>query len=343
MISFLTIVTLVLGVVAFANLIKVYELSSTLKGSSPDEDPIPDSENRFNSNMMMVFIISFLIFCAWVTNHYWDHILPEAASEHGQEVDKLNAFNYYIITFVFVVVNFLLFFFAYKYYAKKGRTAFYFPHNAKLELLWTIIPAAFLTVVSVYGLSLWNKITTPADHKDAIVMEVFGEQFKWTARYAGRDNTLGKFDYRLTGDMNPLALDTTDKAAWDDKLVNGELHIPVGKTVIMYFRSKDVIHSAYMPHFRAQMNVVPGMVTQFHFKPTITTAEMREKTKNPEFDYLLLCNKICGATHWNMQMNIIVDSEKDYKEWLREQDTFKKKYMSAQNNNQNEEIKLASN
>ena len=93
----------------------------------------------------------------------------------------------------------------------------------------------------------------------------------------------------------------------------------------------NVIHSAYMPHFRAQMNCVPGMKTEFHFTPTITTAEMREKTKNPDFDYVLLCNKICGATHWNMQMKIVVDSEADYKKWLAEQKTFKDKSMAQSN------------
>jgi cytochrome c oxidase subunit 2 len=131
--------------------------------------------------------------------------------------------------------------------------------------------------------------------------------------------------------MNPLAIDTTDKFSWDDKIVNGEFHIPVNKIVLMYFRSKDVIHSAYMPHFRAQMNCVPGMRTEFHFTPTITTAEMKEKTKNPDFDYVLLCNKICGATHWNMQMKIVVDSEADYQKWLSDQKTFKDKSMSQSN------------
>jgi cytochrome c oxidase subunit 2 len=86
-----------------------------------------------------------------------------------------------------------------------------------------------------------------------------------------------------------------------------------------------------MPHFRAQMNCVPGMKTEFHFTPTITTAEMREKTKNPDFDYVLLCNKICGATHWNMQMKIVVDSESDYQKWLADQKTFKEKSMAQSN------------
>jgi cytochrome c oxidase subunit 2 len=86
-----------------------------------------------------------------------------------------------------------------------------------------------------------------------------------------------------------------------------------------------------MPHFRAQMNCVPGMKTEFHFTPTITTAEMREKTKNPDFDYVLLCNKICGATHWNIQMKIVVDSESDYQKWLADQKTLKEKSMAQSN------------
>ena len=141
-----------------------------------------------------------------------------------------------------------------------------------------------------------------------------------------------------------------DPNAQDDKMTK-ELHLPVGKKVVLKMRSQDVLHSAYMPHFRAQMNCVPGMVTQFAFTPTVTTAEMRERegivqkvnninnlradrsvalvAKGEEalepykFDYLLLCNKICGASHYNMQAKIIVESEEDFKKWLNEQPTLK--------------------
>jgi cytochrome c oxidase subunit 2 len=116
--------------------------------------------------------------------------------------------------------------------------------------------------------------------------------------------------------------DGSYSVADDDVLTKVEFHIPVGKPVNFQIRSQDVIHSAYMPHFRAQMNAVPGMMTQFYFTPTITTAEMRAKLGNPDFNYLLYCNKICGAAHYNMQMNIIVESEADYKKWLAEQPKF---------------------
>ena len=111
------------------------------------------------------------------------------------------------------------------------------------------------------------------------------------------------------------------RAAEDDIVVK-ELHLPVNKTVHLKFRSQDIIHSAYLPHFRVQMNWVPGMNTDFVFKPTITTEEMKVETGNEAFEYVLLCNKICGAAHYNMQLKVIVESEEDYNKWLAEQTTF---------------------
>ena len=115
-------------------------------------------------------------------------------------------------------------------------------------------------------------------------------------------------------------------AAWeagaDDKIMKGEFHLPVGREVEFVFRSRDVIHSAYMPHFRAQMNTVPGVPTRFKMTPTITTDSMRMVLDDPDFDYVLLCNKVCGAAHFNMQMKVVVESEESYKNWLESQEEF---------------------
>jgi cytochrome c oxidase subunit 2 len=108
----------------------------------------------------------------------------------------------------------------------------------------------------------------------------------------------------------------------DDQIVKGEMHLPVGKEVEFVFRSQDVIHSAYMPHFRAQMNTVPGVPTRFKMTPTITTKEMRGKLGDDKFDYILLCNKVCGNAHFNMQMKIVVESETEYLAWLEKQKSF---------------------
>jgi cytochrome c oxidase subunit 2 len=119
---------------------------------------------------------------------------------------------------------------------------------------------------------------------------------------------------------------TTGKSDWetgaDDRISSSEMHLPVGKEVEFIFRSQDVLHSAYMPHFRVQMNTVPGVPTRFKMTPTITTKEMREKLGDDSFDYILLCNKVCGAVHFNMKMKVVVESEEDYAKWLLAQKTF---------------------
>jgi cytochrome c oxidase subunit 2 len=156
--------------------------------------------------------------------------------------------------------------------------------------------------------------------------------------------------------INSLGVDPSDPNAQDDKVVS-ELHLPKGKKIHFKIRSQDVLHSAYMPHFRAQMNCVPGMVTEFAYTPIYTSDEYRnlpymiEKVNNINsirtkksaelvalgqpaldpytFDFLLLCNKICGASHYNMQMKIVVDTPEDYKKWLKEKATFSEELKSA--------------
>ena len=109
----------------------------------------------------------------------------------------------------------------------------------------------------------------------------------------------------------------------DDQIVKGEFHLPVGREVEFVFRSRDVIHSAYMPQFRAQMNTVPGVPTRFKMTPTITTDSMRTVLEDPDFDYVLLCNKVCGAAHFNMQMKLVIDiARKHSTAWLSEQGEF---------------------
>ncbi|MEJ6797264.1 MAG: cytochrome c oxidase subunit II [Flavobacteriales bacterium] len=131
------------------------------------------------------------------------------------------------------------------------------------------------------------------------------------------------------------------KAGKDDKLVKGELHLPLGREVEFIFNSRDVIHSAFMPHFRAQMNAVPGIPTRFKMTPTITTDSMRVMEDNPNFDYILLCNKVCGASHNNMAVKIIIESEEEYQAWLEEQKTFSESLGGdAEETDEAEESKL---
>jgi cytochrome c oxidase subunit 2 len=290
---------------------------------------------------MLTFLVVFFAFVIWNLKSYMPLMLPESASEHGINLDWLFNFNMAILFSVFAITQFLLFYFAYKYYGYKGSVATYFPHSNKLEMVWTIIPAIVLAIIIILGLKAWNKITQPAS-KEAIVIQLYAKQFDWTASYAGQDNQLGESNYKLITGENSLGLDPSDKKGLDDIIVRNEFHVPVNKEIEFKLNAREVIHSAYLPHFRAQMNCVPGMTTMMHFTPIITTAEMRKKPyvielmkgineirakqgdKPEEFNYTLLCNKICGNSHYNMQMTVVVESEADYNKWLAS----KKPYFS---------------
>lgn len=335
---------LVLLIIAVHQLMRVIELSREFKKTK--EWQVSDSDNAFNGKAMLAFGVLFLAFFFWQVNRWSDNSLPGAASVHGLKIDVLWDYNMYLISFVFVIVNAFLFYFAYKYTGKKGVKATFIAHDNRLEMLWTIVPAVTLAFIIIFGLKYWNEITERSVDPNKVTIELYAKQFDWTARYAGFDKTLGATDYRQISGSNDVGMDTLDAAGNDDIIIKNEFHIPVNREIEFKMRSRDVIHSAYMPHFRAQMNCVPGMVTEFRFTPNKTTAEMRKdpyviqlmaginearakKGEEPvEFDYILLCNKICGSSHYNMQMTIIVESEKDYKAWLLTQPRFKKKLAS---------------
>lgn len=337
MIKFLIYVAIILTVFAIGYLVRVFELASSLKGNKPHI--ITEKDNRLNGRSMLTFLIVFFLFVGWNLRSYVPLMLPESASVHGVELDWLFNFNMAILFFVFFITHILLFVFAYKYYGRDNNRATYFPHSNKLEMIWTVIPAIVLAVIIIFGLKAWNKITEPAS-KDAIVIQLYGKQFDWTARYAGKDNELGASNYKLITDENALGMDEKDAKGADDIVVRNEFHIPIGKEIEFKLNAREVIHSAFFPHFRAQMNCVPGMTTMLHFTPTITTEEMRKKSyvielmkginevrekrgeKPEEFNYVLLCNKICGNSHYNMQMTIVVESEEDYNKWLSSQKPF---------------------
>lgn len=324
--TLLVLAVIVLFVIAAVRVMNVYELSAELRGGRND-DVITEREGRNAASLWVVFIIGLFAFCIWQVIKYKDKLLPEAASEHGPAIDNLFDVTLVLITIVFVLTHIVLVYQMYKNVYRKDRKAVYFAHSTKLELIWTVVPAVVLTGLIVYGLNVWGNVIYPKS-EDAMVVELYSKQFDWTGRYAGKDNELGKSDYRKISDTNDLGLEADPKAD-DDIIVKGELHLVKDKPVLLKFRSRDVIHSAYLPHFRVQMNCVPGMETAFEFTPTKTTAEMREITKNDKFNYVLLCNKICGAAHYNMQMDIIVETQEEFDKWLKEQPNWMQKQAAA--------------
>lgn len=273
----------------------------------------------FNSKLLLGFGVLGLGAATW---EFYAHSRltvfgQGSASAHGPEYDSMFMTTLIITGIVFVITQALLFWYGFKYKHSNKRKALFYPDNHKIELLWTIIPAIVLTILVIRGLKTWSNMMNNKD-ESARVIEVFGYQFAWNARYAGEDNKLGAHDFRKIGVINALGVDTNDTKAHDD-IITSEMHVEVNKPVVLKFRAKDVIHSAYLPHFRVQMNVVPGLPTQFAFTPTLTTSEMKAKLNDPKFDYVLLCNKICGSAHYRMKMKVVVDTHEEYEKWLAEQ------------------------
>jgi len=362
--------------------------------------------NRLNGNLFLIFLAALFGLTIYeFTIHGKYTLLGSAASEHGVWIDNMMTTTLIITAIVFFITQFLLFFFSFRYQEKPNQKALYYPVNDKLELVWTIIPAIFLTLLVTRGLQTWQKIVY-ADTENTQKIELFAYQFGWKARYPGEDNQLGKASYNLISSTNELGIanrteakllieslqeeiegiekeiqeipiklgelkasygglmgeeqkshqekmkalesgeklgeyrrairrknvqierinqslaveegNMYDQKGNDDIVVDDEIHLVVNKPVTMKFRARDVIHSAYFAHFRTQMNVVPGLPTEFTFTPTITSKEMRSKKKNKDFDYYLVCNKICGNAHFNMKLKVIVEDQKSYNQWLSE-------------------------
>jgi cytochrome c oxidase subunit 2 len=355
MTSLLVIIVLVLLAVALWQLTKIFDLTQV--GSKSDDSQIAtDNDNNIQGYLMFGFLAFIYIFTIYGLLKWGDLPLHTPASEHGGTVDNLMNITWVLIFVVQAITQVLLHYFAFKYRGSKDKKALYFADNNKLEMIWSVIPAVVLAGLILYGLYAWTNIMFIDDEEDTVVIELYAQQFKWTARYAGADQVLGKANVRLIDGVNSVGMDLADKNAQDDFLAT-EIHIPKGKKIHFKMRSQDVLHSAYMPHFRAQMNCVPGMVTEFAFTPIYTTSEYRElpfmvekvsrindlrSKKSTElvakggtaldpytFDYLLLCNKICGASHYNMQLKVIVDSPEDYKKWLSDKIALVKEYKAS--------------
>ena len=388
----IVLLVIVLGVIAISQMVRVYELVSKLRDKKEHE--ITYRDNHLNAKLMLAFmfiqaggLIFLMLKYGWTGRGI-------AASVEGLETDWLLNLNFVIILFVFFLTNALLFFFSYKYVKKPGVKAFYYPHNNKLEIIWTAVPAVVLAVIIVLGLDLWSDLTGESE-KNARVIELYAKQFDWTARYAGQNNKLGKYDYKLTLGNNELGLVTketidsalvdmiegptginsikdrlnneklvfndsvisamnvtlsrkerlarlltqmkkhhnanNDKDVWDDIIQKDTLYLKVNEPLEMKLRSRDIIHSAYFPHFRAQINCVPGIQTRMKFTPNITTKDMRKKMKNEKFNFILMCNKICGGAHYKMKMMVVVLGEKEFDKWWKnkQKETFKNTYFGS--------------
>lgn len=309
----------VLVVVILFMIFRIGSLVTLVKG----EKETVGSGNKIHAFLFMAFMIASLIGFYWYSYVHFDKYTLPIASEHGVITDSLFWITMAICVAAFTIIFIVMFWFTYKYQYEAGRKAVFFSDHHTLEIIWTLIPAVVMALLIFRGLRAWNDITGPAS-KEAVVIELVAQQFAWTARYPGqKDEELGKIDFRLIDANNEFGLDLSDKNSFDDFKAQ-ELHLPVDKEVLLKIRAKDVLHSVFLPHFRVKMDAVPGMLTLFKFKPNKTTAQMREETGNPNFNYEMACTEICGKGHFTMRFPVVVDDPESYSKWKASQESWLK-------------------
>ena len=211
--------------------------------------------------------------------------LPENVSTYGGQIDGLFYLILWITGIIFIVVEALLLYFLFRYRHREGRPARYTHGSNRLEVVWTIVPAIICVVLALMSRRSWAEIKQSMP-QGAITVEIMAEQFAWNLRYAGSD-----------GKLNTA----------DDVLSLNQMHIPVGRPVIVSLKSKDVIHSLFLPEFRVKQDAVPGMTTRIWFEAT--------RTGNWE----IACAELCGLGHYRMKGFITVDSPEDFEKWLATQ------------------------
>lgn len=328
-----SIISIIQGLLVFVVLLVFVNLYLVVR--LKEIDPFKTwNRDLLNGGLFMVFLIGGLGLAGASIYKWYPKmiLLKNPASEHGLEIDAMMWNTIWVTFLVVVVTNGLLFYFAWKYRNREGRKGLYYPHNNKLELLWTGVPALVMLLLVGKGVIVWNDITMGAPGENEISIEVTGKQFDWTYRYPGPD---GKFGETKVGFIKPgsneVGFNINDKDGFDDIVLAGTdtVYFPVDNSINLQIRARDVLHSATLAHFRVKMDAVPGMPTSFRFKPILTTAEMRKRTQNPEFNYEMSCQQICGGGHWNMRRVIKVVSKEAYQTWLRSKGAYFKQNQVA--------------
>lgn len=325
--TYLVIAVVLLVLIVIFQIAKASEYVSVLKG----EEKANRQSNRINGFLLLGFMILGLLGVWWCNDLlYKQTLFPQgSASVEGEKIDEMFMITTAVTGLVFVITQFLLFYFAWKYQAKEGKKAFYFPHNNKLEVIWTVVPAIFLTVLVVFGLKFWFRITSDAP-KEAMEVEIVGKQFGWIMRYPGKDKTFGKTYFKVISDEANNSLGQiwsdneqlklkADPANYDDVVTTQTMYIVKGRPVKLIIGSRDVIHDVGLNHFRLKMDAVPGIPTTLWFTPKYTTKEMKERTGNPDFVYEISCDQMCGNGHYSMKGIVEVVTQEEFDVWMAKQ------------------------
>jgi len=257
---------------------------------------------RFLSILLILLAVGFPSAIAEERTHslYW---APENITTGGEQIDGLLNFIFWLTLAVFIATQGVYIVYLIRYRRRPGHKAHYSHGNNTLEFWWTIIPTAIFLTLAVWGNRVWHDLTQANIPPDAIKVDIVSYQFGWDMRYAGADGVLGAADVKKFSLENKYGLDPEDPTGKDD-FTSTELVVPVGKTVHVFLRSRDVIHSFYVPAFRLYQDAVPGRTIKWVHFTTTRTAELE-----------LACSQLCGTGHYNMKAKIRILPVEEYEAW----------------------------
>jgi len=261
---------------------------------------ITTSGLAFGALMAILIVVSLWLFIA---KPWW---FPTLSSIHGAEIDGVFTAVLIVTGIAFVVTQAMLGYFVARYGAAGNEKADYWHDNPKAEFLLLTGTALILVVLVFMGQRVWLKYYFSGLPENAITVQETAQQFQWQFHYPGADGKFGRTDLTLVDSVNQIGLDEKDEASKDDIVVTGEMHVPVNKPVIVRLRSKDVIHSFFLPNQRVKQDAVPGLAVEVAFTPNVAG------------NFELACAELCGNNHYKMRGLVTIDaSEEEFNNWLK--------------------------
>jgi cytochrome c oxidase subunit 2 len=242
---------------------------------------------------VIIWILTLLSVVLFASKKWW---FPPSIADHGPALDRQFMITIVIVGLAFAAAQIGLGYMLWKYRdTSNGARATYTHGSNRLEVLWTVITAVIFIGLAVMGQTVWASLRLNEAPAGSYQVEVVAQQFAWSFHYPGKDGLFGRTLPTLIDDssLNFIGLDDTDPNAKDDSVVSS-LAIPVNRPVELILRSKDVIHSFWVPPLRFKQDLVPGMAIRVHF------------TANKVGKYELACAELCGQLHFKMKSYMLV-------------------------------------
>ncbi len=253
---------------------------------------------------LLFWIVALATAIAFIVHPIW---LPELVSAEGAEVDAQLNFTLIVAGIAFVLAHVLMGLFVWRFAKKRPGPALNWHESPKFEIAWTVVTAIVFLGLGLQGSRIWAREYLTDAPADALTIEVMGQQFAWNFRYPGADGKFGRTrpDKVSDADGNYIGLDDADPAGDDDIMTQNIVAVPVNKPVKLMVRSRDVLHSFFVPVLRFKQDAVPGMAIPVHF----TATKIGE--------YEVACAELCGMQHFKMRARFLVMSDVDFDKWLK--------------------------